>query len=54
MRVEVWLKETSQPIAHEHVINAYEKGDFYCVYAGEMVYKYPIIHIFRIIESYAG
>jgi len=31
MKVLVHLKETSQPIIYENVINAYQKGDFYCV-----------------------
>jgi len=31
MKVLVHLKETSQPIIYEDVINAYQKGDFYCV-----------------------
>ena len=31
MKVLVHLKETSQPLIYEDVINAYQKGDFYCV-----------------------
>jgi len=31
MKVLVHLKETSQPIIYKNVINAYQKGDFYCV-----------------------
>ena len=31
MKVLIHLKETSQPIIYNDVINAYQKGDFYCV-----------------------
>ena len=31
MKVLIHLKETSQPLIYEDVINAYQKGDFYCV-----------------------
>ena len=48
----IQLKGTSQPIAHES-INTYEKGSFYCVYTTEeVVYKYPINTIFRVVEQY--
>lgn len=53
MNITVHLKTQSQPIKHEKVINTYQKGDFYCVYVeGEVVYKYPIADIFRVIEDY--
>ena len=50
--VEVWLDETSEPIIHD-ALNTYTKGLLYCVYCSdERVFKYPIEHIFRIIEGY--
>jgi hypothetical protein len=52
MRVELWLKETSQPIIFENTKNAYTKGALYCVYVGDTVNKFPIEHIFRVVESY--
>jgi hypothetical protein len=57
MKIEVQLKETSQPIIHRKVENAYTKGDLYCVYEvdkhfGSIVYKYPLVNIWRIIEDY--
>ena len=50
--VSVQLKETSQPIRHEGIVNTYQKGDFYCVYDGTYTYKYPIPNIWRIKEEY--
>ena len=51
-KVEVWLYETSEPLVHR-AINTYTKGPFYCVYCPEnKVIKYPVQHIFRIIEGY--
>ena len=51
-RIEVWLKETSEPIVHI-AKNTYTKGQFYCVYCTDgRVHKYPIESIFRVIEDY--
>jgi hypothetical protein len=51
--VSIQLKESSEPIVHEHVKNTYQKGRFYCVYCDvEQVYKYPIANIWRVLEVY--
>lgn len=54
MRIEVWLKETSQPILYEDATHAYTKGPFYCIYRASdgRVTKYPLDNIWRVIESY--
>jgi hypothetical protein len=53
IKVTMQLKETSQNIDHENVVNTYTKGPLYCVYIeGETVYKYPIESIWRIKEEY--
>lgn len=52
MKVEIHLNEQSQPIVVENVINTYQKGDLFCVYCKDEVYKFPINHIFRIKENY--
>ena len=50
--VQVWLYETSEPIVHK-AKNTYTKGRLYCVYCeDETVFKYPLQHIFRIVEGY--
>jgi hypothetical protein len=53
MRVIMHLMLQSEPIVHENVKNAYQKGDLYCVMFENSdlgVYKYPIANIFRILE----
>jgi hypothetical protein len=51
--VTVHLKDQSQPIVHERVINTYQKGDMFTLYCeGEKSYKYPICNIWRVIEDY--
>lgn len=51
--VKVQLKESSQPIVYENVLNTYQKGDLYVVYtADELSYKHPIDTIWRIVEGY--
>lgn len=52
MRIEVHLLETSQPVIHENVVNAYTKGPLYCVYVDGAVFKYPVDHIWRVRETY--
>jgi len=51
MKVQVHLKETSQPIIHE-AVNTYSKGPFYCVFVDGQVFKYPLANIWRITEDY--
>ena len=53
--IEVWLCDSSEPMVHEACIT-YQKGDLFCVYnrEKELVYKYPIQHIFRIVEGYGS
>jgi len=51
-RVEVWLKETSEPLVYD-AISTYQKGDLFCVYCtDEKVRKFPFIVIHKIVESY--
>lgn len=51
MKVNVHLYSQSQPVVLEEVVNAYQKGDLYCVLKSDgSVYKFPLIHIFRIKE----
>jgi hypothetical protein len=53
MKVKIRLKNTSQQIEYEKVINTYEKGQFYCLYLdNETVKKFPIIELFDITEDY--
>ncbi len=53
MKVNVRLKEQSQPITIDNAVNTYQKGDFFCVYrSDEVVSKYPICAIFDVKEDY--
>ncbi len=50
--VEIHLYNQSAPVEIKNIKNAYQKGDLYCVMCQDgIVYKFPIIHIFRIKES---
>jgi len=52
IRVEIWLNETSQPLILE-AKNTYTKGELFCVYCTDgRVTKFPIQHIFRVVEDY--
>ena len=53
MNITVHLLSQSKGIIHNDVVNAYTKDGLYCVYLNtSLVYKYPMINIFRIEESY--
>jgi len=53
MKVEIQLKESSQPIIYDDVINTYQKGDLFVIYTSkEKSYKHPIGTIWRIVEDY--
>ena len=56
MKTMIHLLGTSVPIEYMEVSNCYVKGGMYCVLQIEggyrVVHKYPLINIFRVIESY--
>jgi hypothetical protein len=55
VKVSIELKETSQVIVREDVINSYTKGPLFCIYRkGGSVEKYPLTNIWRITEDYSG
>ncbi len=49
--ISVWLKGNSTPFVYR-TCTAYEKGSFYCVCAGGIVFKYPLVDIQCISELY--
>ena len=56
MKISIQRNETSNPIVYEDAINAYTKGNMYCVLFesvdGRETHKYPLCSIFRVIEDY--
>jgi hypothetical protein len=51
-RVAVHLLHQSEPVVRENVRNTYQKGDLYCLMLADgSVEKYPLIHLFRAVES---
>ena len=56
--VQLHLYSQSEPIIYESVKNTYQKGDLFCILHCDnatnslQVDKFPIQHIFRIIEEY--
>lgn len=51
-KVVVHLYTQSEPIVYEDVLNTYQKGDQFCVMlSDDEVHKYPLQHIFRVIEK---
>ena len=52
MKVSVHLYTQAQPVHLSDVRNTYQKGDLFCVMLKDnSVHKFPLQHIFRIIES---
>lgn len=56
MKIEIQRNESSLPLEYENVINAYTKGNMYCVLfeknGKRVTHKFPLCSIFRVIEDY--
>ena len=56
MKIEIQRNETSFPIIYEDVLNAYTKGNMYCVLfekdGARKTHKYPLCSLFRVVEDY--
>ncbi len=50
--IEIHMIDQARPVVREGVTNTYVKGPFYCVYLKDRVEKYPVAHIFRVVEPY--
>ena len=51
--VTVQLRESSQPVIYENVLNTYQKGDLFVIYTEDgKSYKHPINTIWRVVEEY--
>lgn len=52
MKIKVHLISQSNPIEHKDILNTYIKNGMYCLLLKDnIVYKYPLVNIFRVIES---
>ena len=56
-KISIQRDYSSQPIEHTNAVNAFQKGDLYCVMVkhedgSHSVAKYPLCSIFRIVEEY--
>ena len=58
MRIEIQRNESSYPIVYDNVINAYTKGNMYCILFEKdkkrVTHKYPLCSLFRVVEDYEG
>lgn len=56
MRIEIQRNETSYPIIYKEVLNAYTKGNMYCILIDKggkrITHKYPLCSLFRVVEDY--
>ena len=53
MEIRVHLLSQSKEMVFKNVKNAYTKDGMYCLYTEEkLVYKYPLVNIFRVVEQY--
>ena len=51
MNVEVHLLHQSQPVVRENIRNTYTKDGLFCLmFMSGKVEKYPVQHIFRVVE----
>ena len=56
MNIKIQRNESSFPIEYKDVINAYTKGNMYCILfekdGKRVTHKYPLCSLFRVIEDY--
>lgn len=52
MDVSIHLLSQSKPMKYQNVDNCYTKDGMYCVLHNSTVYKYPLVNIFRVKETY--
>ena len=53
MTIKIHLLSQSHPIVMNDVVNTYTKDGMYCILTMDnLVYKYPMTNIFRVIENY--
>ncbi len=53
LSIDIQFHRSSQPIRYTNVIDCYQKEALFCLYLdGGIVHKYPIDHIFRIVQDY--
>ncbi len=57
MKIEIQRNESSLPLVYDNIINAYTKGQMYCVLfinskSERVTHKFPLCSIFRVIEDY--
>lgn len=53
MKISLHLLSQSKSIDYLDVKNAYTKDGMYCIYTNDnLVHKYPMVNIFRVIETY--
>jgi hypothetical protein len=53
-RVEIHNLDQGRPIIRTDAVNTYVKAGLFCLYRADgRVEKYPIHHIFRIVEDYS-
>lgn len=53
MKVLVHLLHQSKPVEINNVRNTYTKGEMFCVMeANGRVQKFPIVHLFRVVETW--
>lgn len=51
LKTEIYLYSQEKPIIIDNLANTYQKGNMYCVLLmNGVVQKFPLQHIFRIIE----
>jgi hypothetical protein len=52
MDIKIHLQSQSKSIDYTNIKNAYTKDGMYCVYQVDIVHKYPLVNIFRVVETY--
>jgi hypothetical protein len=50
MKLELWLKDCSEPRLYEDALNLFQEGLLICIDLEDKILKYPSSNVFRIVQ----
>ena len=50
MTIQIWFKNARLPRLYENVLNSYQEDEQFCLQFQDLILKYPIFSIFKIVE----
>jgi len=52
MEIEIIFIPSSTPKVFKNATSVYTKGDLLCVRDGDLIFKYPLMHVFSVVHAH--